>query len=182
MRALFPIPQKAKQAVNESRSGRLAYRRVLAVVTGEAADEGVLAHAADLVRPAKGRLDVLYVIEVDRSLPVDAEIAPASAKGEDILQLTEQIVRLPKGEFDAHMVQARELGPAVVAEAVSREVDAIVIGTPYHRRYGAFSLGEEVSFVLENAPCLVILRREPPRDVLGPSFNGARDGGQSGMA
>ena len=162
MRALFPLPQRSKQSVSQARDHGVAFSRVLAVVTGDAPDEGVLAHAADLVRPVRGRLHILYVIEVDRSLPVDAEIGPAAARGEDILHRTEGTLRLPRSEFDANMVQAREMGPAVVAEAISREVDAIVVGAPFQRRYGAFSLGRDIPYILEHAPCLVVMRREPP--------------------
>ena len=165
MRTLLPIPQRSRQSAEESVQRGIAFNKVLAVVTGESSDEGVLAHAAGLVRPVKGRLHVLYVIEVDRSLPVDAEIGPAAAKGEDILRGTEEIVRLPKNEFDAHMVQAREMGPAVVAEAVSREVDALVIGIPFPGGLGGFSLGRDIPYILENAPCLVMLRREAPEGV-----------------
>ena len=174
MRTLLPIPQRSRQSTTESVQRGVAFNKVLAVVTGESSDEGVLAHAAGLVRPTKGRLHVLYVIEVDRSLPVDAEIGPAAAKGEDILRGTEDIVRLPKNEFDAHMVQAREMGPAVVAEAVSREVEALVIGTPFPGTLTGFSLGRDIPYILENAPCLVVLRREVPEGVQrrgGPSQN-----------
>ena len=162
MRNLLSIPQRSKQSSQESIDRGVAFNKVLAVVTGSAADEGVLAHAASLVRPVKGRLHVLYVIEVDRGLPVDAEIGPAAAKGEDILQRTEGIVHLASSDFDAHMVQARELGPAVVAEAVAREVDALVVGTEFKSSYGAFTIGADIPFILENAPCLVVLRREAP--------------------
>ena len=162
MRTIFPIAQRAKQSGNESRQRGVAFSRVLAIVTGDPSDDGVLAHAADLVRPVKGRLLVLYVIEVDRSLPVDAEIGPAAAKGEDILLRTEEVVRLPKAEFEAHMVQARELGPAVVSEAIAREVDAVIIGTSFRRHFGVFTLGRDIPFILEHSPCLVVLRREAP--------------------
>ena len=169
MRNLLSLPQRSKVSTRESVERGVAFNKVLAVVTGGAADEGVLAHAANLVRPVKGRLHVLYVIEVDRSLPIDAEIGPAAAKGEDILQRTEEIVHLPSSEFDAHMVQAREVGPAVVSEAIAREVDALVVGTEFPSSYGAFTIGPDIPFILEHAPCLVVLRREAP-----PEKNGRR--------
>ncbi len=178
MRALFPLPQRSKQSVSEARDRGVAFNRVLAVVTGDSSDEGVLAHAADLVRPVRGRLHILYVIEVDRSLPVDAEIGPAAARGEDILHRIEGMLHLPRSEFDANMVQAREMGPAVVSEALSREVDAIVIGTSFPRHYGAFSLGRDIPYILEHAPCLVVMRREPPEGRNAARTSRARVGAQ----
>jgi len=140
----------------------MAYPKVLAVVTGDETDQGVLAQGADMVRPVKGTLYAVYVITVDRALPVDAEVGPAAARGEQILMNAETSVQLPRGDFEAQLLQARELGPAVVREAAERDVDAVVIGTSCPLEYGSFSLGEDVLYVLEHARCLVVLWREPP--------------------
>lgn len=142
----------------------MAYGKVLAVLTGDTADQGVLAQGADMVRPVKGRLFAVYVIRVDRALPVDAEIGPATAMGEEILAQAEVSVRLPRGDFEAQLLQARELGPAVVQEATLREVDAVVVGATCRTEFGRLALGDDVPYVLEHAPCLVVLWREaPPR-------------------
>ncbi|MBT3942924.1 MAG: universal stress protein [Chloroflexi bacterium] len=140
----------------------MAYGKVLAVLTGDETDQGVLTQGADMVRPVKGTLYAVYVIEVDRALPVDAEVGPAAARGEQILVNAETSVQLPRGDFEAQLLQAREVGPAVVREAADRDVDAIVIGTSCPRDYGHFSLGDDVPYVLEHARCLVVLWREPP--------------------
>ena len=139
----------------------MAFGKVLAVVTGDRSDDVVVARAADLVRPNRGRLLTLYVIRVDRGLPVDADVPPAVAKGEDVLRGVEERVRLPKGDVSAELLQARELGPAVVQEASVRGVDAVVVGTSYQTEYGSFSLGTDIPYILEHAPCTVILWREP---------------------
>tara|TARA_B100000959_G_scaffold286416_1_gene364954 strand:+ start:751 stop:1302 length:552 start_codon:yes stop_codon:yes gene_type:complete len=140
----------------------MAYGKVLAVLTGDDTDQGVLAQGADMVRRVKGTLFAVYVITVDRALPVDAEVGPAAARGEGILHNAETSVQLPRGDFEAQLLQARELGPAVVFEAAERDVDAIVIGTSCPSDYGHFSLGVDVPYVLEHARCLVVLWREPP--------------------
>ncbi|MBM3957181.1 MAG: universal stress protein [Gemmatimonadetes bacterium] len=140
----------------------MAFGRVLAVVTGDPSDAAVVERAADLVRSSKGQLVTLYVIRVDRGLPVDADVPPAVAKGEDVLRGVEQRVKLPKGDVAAELLQARELGPAVVQEALVRGVDAIVVGTSYRREYGSFSLGADIPYILEHAPCTVMLWREAP--------------------
>ena len=140
----------------------MAFEKVLAVVTGDPSDDAVVERAADLVRSDKGHLLALYVIRVDRGLPVDADVPPAVAKGEDVLRGVEARVRLPKGHVSAELLQARELGPAVVQEASVRGVDAIVVGTSYQREYGSFSLGADLLYILEHAQCIVMLWSEPP--------------------
>ncbi|GAI70253.1 unnamed protein product, partial [marine sediment metagenome] len=60
-------------------------------------------------------------------------------------------------KIETELLQAREVAPAIVDEAIEREVDLILIGVTYKRRFGEFSLGDVVPYVLKNAPCRVIL-------------------------
>ena len=138
----------------------MPFNRVIAVVTDDPSDIHTVERAADIVREERGHLYIIYVIKVKRSLPLDAEIKEHLARGEQVLNRSERLARLPRNDIDCQLLQARELGPAVVHEAVVRDVDAIVIGTSYPTDYGAFSLGSDIPYVLEHAPCDVILWRE----------------------
>ena len=140
---------------------------VLVAVQGEPSDEDAVKLACELINSPKDKLYIVYVIEVERSLPVDAEIAPATAKGEAVLKHVEDVARLLKCKPEAELVQARQTGAAVVREAVDKGVDTVVLGTPFAERYGAFSLGDTILYVLKNAPCHVIVWRDSassPRD------------------
>ena len=125
--------------------------------------------ACDLLVPQRGNLYIVYVIEVDRGLPIDAEIVPATAKGEEVLKEMEEVASEYRCLTQAELLQSRKAGLAVVQEAVDKEVDAIVLGTAYRERYGSFSLGDTVPYVLKNAPCKVILWRDTIADVPPPS-------------
>ena len=138
----------------------MPFNRVIAVVTDDPSDIHTVERAADIVREDRGHLYIIYVIKVKRSLPLDAEIKEHLARAEQVLNRSERLARLPRNDIDCQLLQARELGPAVVHEAVVRDVDAIVIGTSYPTDYGAFSLGSDIPYVLEHAPCDVILWRE----------------------
>ena len=138
----------------------MPFNRVIAVVTDDPSDLHTVERAADIVREDRGHLYIIYVIKVKRSLPLDAEIKEHLARGEQVLNRSERLARLPRNDINCQLLQARELGPAVVHEAVVRDVDAIVIGTSYPTDYGAFSLGRDIPYVLEHAPCDVILWRE----------------------
>ena len=138
----------------------MPFNRVLAVVTDDPSDINTVSRAADIVRDDRGRLYVIYVIKVQRSLPIDAEIEDQIARGEQVLHRSERLARLPRSDIDSQLLQARDLGPAVVHEAIVRDADAIVIGTSYPTNYGSFSLGNDIPYILEHAPCDVILWRE----------------------
>ena len=134
----------------------------MALTTGDASDQAAVSHAADIVRLTHGSLLVVYVIRVDRSLPVDAEVSEAVEQGEQVLQEAERTARLNRNSFDTQLLQAREIGPAVIHESAIRDIDAIVIGMSYPGGPGRFSLGDDVNYVLEHSASRVILLREPP--------------------
>ena len=134
---------------------------VLVAVGGEQSDDHIVRLACELLNSNKDKLYILYVIEVDRGLPVDAEVASATAKAEEVLGRMEEVARSRKFKTEGELVQARQAGSAVVREAFDTKVDAIVLGIPYRERYGSFNMGETAHYVLENAPCRVILWRGP---------------------
>ena len=62
---------------------------------------------------------------------------------------------------ETDLLQSREVGPAIVDEAIERGVDLITIGLEYEKKFGEFNLGDTVPYVLKNAPCWVVICREP---------------------
>jgi nucleotide-binding universal stress UspA family protein len=153
----------------------MPFNRVLAVVSDDPSDINTVTRAADIVRDERGHLYVIYVIKVQRSLPLDAEIEDQIARGEQVLHRSERLARLPRSDIDSQLLQARDIGPAVVHEAIVRDADAIVVGTSYPTEYGRFSLGNDIPYILEQAPCDVILWREhssAARPVARTSSNG----------
>ena len=131
---------------------------VLVAVSGDPADDPAVRLGCEMLAQ-RGKLYLLYVIEVERGLPLDAEIAPATAKGEDVLRHVEEIAKEAKREPDAELLQSRQAGSAVVQEAVDKGVEAIVLGIPYKTRFGSFSIGVAAPYILKNAPCHVVLWR-----------------------
>ena len=134
--------------------------RILVAVSGKDADMEAVRLACDLARKSKAKVYVVYVIEVKRSLPLDAVIEPEVEKAEKVLAGAEDIASDRDYEVETDLIQAREAGPAVVDEAMERDVDLILMGLPYKKRFGSFSLGRAIPYVLEEAPCRVMLFRE----------------------
>ena len=126
-------------------------------VSGTEADEEAIKLACRLAKTDKARVWSVYVIPIGRSLPLDAEIEPEVKKAEDILDHIETIARRQNYAIETDLLQAREVGPTIVDEAIEREIDLILMGVAYKKRFGQFSLGNVVPYVLKNAPCRVIL-------------------------
>ena len=140
----------------------MEFRKILVPVVGTEADVRAM-ELADrlLVKKNKGMVCAVHIISIERALPLDAEIESEIRKAEDILNRIESIAGKQGCRIETDLLQAREAGPAIVDEAIEREVDLILIGVTYKRRFGEFSLGDVVPYVLKNAPCRVIVYHQP---------------------
>ena len=136
-------------------------RRVLVPVRGTQADDWALELAVSLSRKKGAHILAVYVVEVSRSLPLDVQISAEVRQGNQVLDRIQGLANDLDYEVEADLLQAREVGPALVDEAVEKGVDLIIMGVPYKRRFGEFSLGRVAPYLLKNAPCRVLLVREP---------------------
>lgn len=136
----------------------MEFHSVLIPVSGKEADEESVELACRLAKSSPGaRLCAVHVISVDRSLPLDAEVGSEISKAEKILSAVEAQAQKLGNHLETDLLQAREVGPAIVDEAVERKVDVIILGLSYKTRFGEFCLGEVAPYILQNAPCRVIL-------------------------
>ena len=139
----------------------LRLRNVLVPTKGDKIGEDAFRLACGICKDHKAKLYALYVIEVTQELPLDAELDPTH--GESILGQIEAVGAEEKCAVAGEYVQARHSGPAIVQEALERKIDLIVLGIPYKRSLGQFTLGDTATYILKNAPCPVILWREQAR-------------------
>ena len=140
-------------------------KTILVAVNGNKADVEAVKLACDLSKKSKADIYAEYVVEVKRSLPLDAVIDSEMKKAEDVLTQAEEIAVEMGYELEADIIQARDVGPAIVEEAVERDANLIIIGLTQKRKFGSFSLGNVIPHVLKEAPCHVLLSREPIPEV-----------------
>ena len=134
-------------------------RTILVPVDGSHSSMQAVALACDIARKNKGDVYVVHVIEVNRNLPLTAEIESAEKEGDEILANAEQVSREQGFSVEGAILHAREASPAIVDEAIERNVDLIIMGTDYTQPFGEFQLGSVVQYVLKSAPCEVWLCR-----------------------
>ncbi len=138
----------------------MEFHKILVPVIGTEADEEAMRLACRLAKKDKSKILAIYSIKIKRSLPLDAEIESEIEKAEYILDHIEMVAEEQDYEVDTDVLQAREAGPAIIDEVVERGVDLIIMGIKHKTRFGQFSLGHVVPYVLKNAPCPVILYQE----------------------
>ncbi len=137
---------------------RTVFHRVLVPVTGNIeADEETMRMAVWISKRDKSKLYAMYVITVKRSLPLEAEIESETRRAEELLDRMEKVVEGEDYQLETDLLQAREVAPTIIDESIERKVDLILMGVKYQRRFGQFSLGSIVPYILKNAPCQVML-------------------------
>ena len=136
---------------------RIVFHRILVPVTGTEADEETMRMACWIAKKDKSKLYAMYVITIKRSLPLEAEIDTETRRAEELLDRIERIAESEDYQLETDLLQAREVAPTVIDEAVERKIDLILMGVRYQRRFGQFSIGSIVPYILKNAPCQVML-------------------------
>jgi nucleotide-binding universal stress UspA family protein len=142
-----------------------AFRRALIALNGGPSDARIVRLVAELARLTKGELIAVHVVEIDWTLPLDADIAGRSEEVQRVLDSAETVAEESKVRLEPVLLQARDVGAAIVDEAVERDADLLVLGVPFRTRFGGeFAIGRTIPYVLQNAPCAVWVVREPMED------------------
>lgn len=136
-------------------------KRILVPVEGAQTDGESLKIACAQAKRDRAEIVVLYVIEVRRTLPIDADVGAELEKGERVLEDMRKLAQQWGCRPQTDLLQAREAGSAIVNEAVERQADLITMGVPYQEKFGEFKVESRALYVLDHAPCRVCLIREP---------------------
>jgi nucleotide-binding universal stress UspA family protein len=135
------------------------FRRAVVGLNGGPTDELVVQMACQLAKPLNAEIVAIHVVEVDWTHDLSDDIGREEAM--NILDRAEEIAGQHKMRIQSELLQARDVGAALVDEAVELQADALFIGLPYRKRFGGdFALGTTVPYVLQNAPGQVMVVRE----------------------
>jgi len=140
---------------------RLDANRILVPVKGDTLSERTFRWACQTAKDSKAELHAVYVIEVPLDLPLEAEITLDVNRGEEILTRIEAIASQEKCKnVQAKYMRARDAGPAIVLETQDRNMDMVIMGIPYRRRFGSCDMGPTADYIFHNAECQLILWRD----------------------
>src|SRR5512138_193925 len=133
---------------------------ILVPITSSPASFEAVSVAVMLAKQRKGRVYAVHVIEVNRSLPLNAELESEARRGEQLIRKAEEVADELGFQVFGQLLQSREAGQAIVDEARDRNVDAIIMGVGYKRLIGSFQVGRTADYVLQNATCQVWVGRQ----------------------
>jgi len=172
----FTIPAEALVEAPETE-----YGSILVPVFGSELDDDIVGTAgrlaAEEAEEGEGGavLEALYVFEIPMALPLDARVPDDRVvEARRVLARAKDVGEEYEGvEVATAMVRGRTAGAAIVSEARRRGVEAIVLAAeqPSSVRGGAVLggrgrgrdrfVGETTRYVVEKAPCKVILTAPP---------------------
>lgn len=140
----------------------LSFSRVVIALNGGSSDAQIVALASRFAKTGTSDLIAVHIVEIDWTLPLDADIAGHSEEAQRVLDMAEAVAESNRATLTPVLLQARDIGAALVDEASERDADLLVVGLPYRKRFGGdFAIGRTIPYVLKNAPCAVWVVREP---------------------
>ena len=106
-------------------------------------------------------LVALHVVEVDWRHDLDDEIPGSRELASAVLDMAEGAAERVRMKMRTELLQARDVGAALVDEAVAIDADVMLLGLSDRTRLGGdFAIGRTIPYVFQNAPCRVIVVRE----------------------
>ena len=173
----FTIPE----AVLRDHAEKAEYGSILVPVFGEELDDDIVGTAGRLAAERADEdeggavVEALYVFEIPMSLPIDARVPDDRLeKAKRVLSRAKEVGEEYEGvEVATAMVRGRTAGQAIISEARRRGVEAIVLAAeePTRVKGGAVLggrgrardriVGDTTRYVVEKAPCQVILTAAP---------------------
>ena len=169
-----------------TRTARVAVRsvnrltRILVPVLakGDATDR-IVALAAQMIRQRNGHVDLLAVIEVPFTLPINAHVEEDEKYALELLEraasVAEQCGTRNGNRISRRILKARNAGAAIVREAEEQAVDLILIArTSVRVRGNMQQVNPAIDYVMKNAPCEVLVL-SPGYSVAASNGGGARE-------
>jgi APA family basic amino acid/polyamine antiporter len=145
----------------ESMQSDVDYHEILVPIVGTRVSDHMMVLACQLATEKKSSIAGLYVIEVPLNLPLDATLTRERAKANQVLKAAALIASQFKVPFTPHIVAARHAGRAIVDEAGVLHSEVIVLGTMRKRRIADRVFGRTSDYVIDHAPCEVLLNLVP---------------------
>jgi len=158
---MFRLPketERTRTVARATRSVNKLTRILVPLLRKNEATDRIVALAAQMVRSRNGNVELLVVLEVPFTLPLDARVEDDEKDALEILDRAESVAKQSVTAVNKRIVKARNAGPAIVREAEMRCVDLILMAnTSIRVRGNVQQIHPAVDYVMKNAPCEVLV-------------------------
>jgi nucleotide-binding universal stress UspA family protein len=154
---MFHVPRAIPLAAAKARRAVGAIKKILVPTSGTLYSERGIELACRLGQEQKAEIFLVNVIEVPRTLPLEAPLPEAEAKAEDIIKRGEEIVSLRGLEAKGEVKRGRVAGEEIIRAAKDLDADLVVMGIRSTIRMAQEVFGHTCDLVVRRAPCEVIV-------------------------
>jgi len=173
--------ERTRTATRAVRSVNKLTRILVPLLSKNEATDRIVALAAQMVQSRGGNVELLAVIEVPFTLPLNARVEEDEKRALELLNRAESVARkcagMNKTGVNKRILKARNAGPAIVREAEMQAADVILMANTHVRvRGNVQQINPAVDYVMKNAPCEVLVLS---RGQAGSAQNGA--GGEDAL-
>jgi len=156
---MFHLPKAIPLAAAKARRAVGAIKRILVPTSGTPYSERGIELACRLGEEQKAEIYLVHVLEVPRTLPLEAPMPEAEVKAREILKEGEAIVNLRGLQAKGEVRRGRIAGEEIIRAAKDWDADLIVMGIRTNIRMAQEILGRTSDLVIRRAPCEVIVNR-----------------------
>ena len=155
--------ERVRVATRAVHSVNMLTRILVPLLRQSEATDRMVALAAQMVQPRGGHAELLAVIEVPLTLPLNARVEEDEKHALELLDRAEWVVRqsvtgINKAGVTKHILKARSAGSAIVREAELQAVDLILMANvPMRVRGRVQQTDPAIDYVMKNAPCDVLV-------------------------
>jgi nucleotide-binding universal stress UspA family protein len=154
---MFHVPRAIPLAAAKARRAVGAIKKILVPTSGTPYSERGIELACRLGEEQKAEIYLVNVLEVPRTLPLEAPLPDAEAKAGDIVKRGEEIVSLRGLPVRGEVKRGRVAGEEIIRAAKDWDADLIVMGIRSQVTMAQDILGRNSGLILRRAPCEVIL-------------------------
>ena len=156
---MLRVPAPISPEVAKARSSISYFHRILVPTVGASYSEKGIELACRLGHEQKAKIILTYVLEVPRTLPLNAFLPETESKAKKAIERAKEIVVLHGLEATDRIERAREAGEGIIRAANDQGVDAIVMGVRPRIGLTQDLLGRTTDTLLRRAPCEVIVNK-----------------------
>ncbi len=154
---MFRLPQPLSLPVAQARVSVEAIKRILVPTFGTAFAGREVELACRLGEDQKAEISLVYVLEVPRTLPLDAPMPEEERRGREALEMAKTIVDLHGLPSIMKIIRARVAGQEIVRAAAEQEVDLIIMGMKPGMGLSYEDFARNIDILMRKAHCELLI-------------------------